>query len=169
MTASPRKKPKYMTNTSDADIPLRFMPEVICRSVDELIAMRVEVCEEEPTEFLQCFLQAEVAHLAEIIDFPLFTEQDEIRVYTEMRARAVAIEQTVYDLMYGKGNYQGIPQPEWRWIVYQPILLKVREISVIRSMFEENEDDEDDHDEACDEDQTVVTNQEPRGLHVEDV
>ena len=71
---------------------MHFLSHQICSSIDELAAMRFEVCEHEKTESLQCFLHKEINHLSEIIDIPMFCEADQIRVYSSLRARAVVVE-----------------------------------------------------------------------------
>ena len=81
----------------------------------------------------------------------MFGEEDEIRVYTSLRARAVAVEEEVYDFMYARDEcVDGMPMPDWRWITYHRILVKVRELSVLRAWCEPDEDqDQDEHgDEA---------------------
>ena len=119
---------------------------------------------------LRDFLRGEVNHLAEITDFPMFVDEDEIRVYTALRARAGVVEEHVYDLMHGRGAYKGIPMPAWRWDLYDPMIKLARTLSVVLASCERSEEDE--HLTAPSVDEPVGTvngNAEPLGVRMEDV
>ena len=46
--------------------------------------------------------------------------------------------------MNAKGSFSHEhPMPEWRWMVYHPILTKVRDMSVLRADCESQDEDED--------------------------
>ena len=147
--------------------PMRFIPEEICGLIDELVEKRDEICDDDMCDFLRGFLTGEVNHLAEITDFPIFTDDDEIRVYTALRARAVVVEQHVFDLMYATGTYKGTPMPPWRWDLYDPMIKIARTLSVVRATCERSEEDEQ---SSVEEPVGFVNgNAEPLGMCVEDV
>ena len=155
-------------------IPMRFIPENRCSIIDELVEKRDEICDDDMCDSLKDFLRGEVNHLAEITDFPLFTDDDEVRVYTALRARAGVVEEHVYDLMSGRGAYKGTPMPAWRWDLYDPIIRLARTLSVVKATCESSDEDEEEatllNTSSVDEPVGIVTgNAEPLGMCVEDV
>ena len=139
----PRKRPSWMNPAYETDTTsIRFLPEYLGKAVDEMVSMVDELHDNERGWIQDHFLEEEVHHLGEVLGVYFFTEAQEISVYMDFRASAVQIEQTIFDLMKGEGKYEGDPMPEWRKHHYQDILDSSRELSVVLSAYEPDEDND---------------------------
>jgi hypothetical protein len=138
----PRKRPAWMTRLNDTALVMRVFPMHILEMVDDLLNLRQDLYGKERGGVLEDFLENDVAFLSEVLEIPFFTDEDEVGVYTQLRMRAVGVEQAIHDLMKGEGKYKGAAtMPKWRWLRYEAILDNVQSISVLRAAIELDEDE----------------------------
>ena len=124
-----RKRPCWMNPSTEA--APRFMPGTIVDMVQDEIELRESLTETELGWPDEDFLKQEVIDLEEISTKSFISEEDEIKEYMELRARAVVVEETIFDLMYGRRFYRAEPAiDDWKWDYYIEILQCVRTLSV---------------------------------------
>jgi hypothetical protein len=107
------------------------VPGNILDIVQDVMELRESLTETELGWKDEDFLRNEVTDLEDVSKKSFISEEEEITVYLELRACAVVVEETIYDLMYGRNLYSGGPtMEEWKWDFYREILQCVRELSV---------------------------------------
>ena len=125
-----RKRTCWM-NPSVGRAPVRFLPGHILDQVQDVIELRESLTEFELGWRDEDFLKKEVTDLEDISTQSFISKTEEITVYLELRACAVVVEETIYDLMYGRNLYCGEPaMDEWKWDYYREILQNLRSLSV---------------------------------------
>ena len=143
MSAMPRKNPSWMNPAYETDTTsIRFLPNYLTKAVDEMVSMVDELHDNDRGWLPEDFLEEEVFQLGESVGVGFCTEEQEISIYMDFRARAVDIEQTIFDLIKGEGKYPGDPMPQWRHLYYQDIVDGARELSVVLADCEEAEDND---------------------------
>jgi hypothetical protein len=125
-----RKRPCWM-NHSVGGPPVRFVPGNILDLVQDVMELRESLTETELGWKDEDFLKNEVTDMEDVSKKSFISEEEEITVYLELRACAVVVEETIFDLMYGRNLYSGGPtMEEWKWDYYIEILQCVRSLSV---------------------------------------
>ncbi|KAJ1468513.1 hypothetical protein T484DRAFT_1755079 [Baffinella frigidus] len=131
-SAKKRKLPSYMTQT---DVPaMRVVAADVLEMVYELYDMWMVLYDNEDCA-LRYFLKEEVALVVQATEIPFYTDDAEFSVYQKLRACAVEVERVIFVLMDGRDeNTMRGAMPLWD--VYEDIMDKVRELSVVQGTSE---------------------------------
>jgi hypothetical protein len=119
--------PYNETNT----LVMRYLPPYLTEAVSDMVELVDELHDDDRGWLQDNFLFEEVFKLQEVLGKPFFTDEQEIKIFMDFRARAVDIEQAIFDMMNGNGNYPGEAMQDWRKPFYKDLLNKSRELSVV--------------------------------------
>jgi hypothetical protein len=144
ISALTRKLPSWMTGTGViSGQKLYYMPNNILDCVKEVVVMREELTDAELGWPSIDFLKEEVENMDMFSMKPFESDEGEIEVYNKFRASAVAVEEEIYNLMYGTGKFHPGPRmEEFKWVFYQDILEHVRDLSRVLASCESDDEKE---------------------------
>jgi hypothetical protein len=135
-----RKLPSYMTQVNE--LHTRVMRDAVMEKVEELHWLQLALDENEQYSSFQDVLRMKMSHITSITNMPFYNDIGELGVYEALRAGAVDIERTVFDFMDGRdANTMRHSMPGWRWELYEDIVHKACELSVMRGHADEALDD----------------------------
>jgi hypothetical protein len=127
-----RKRPSWMNPYNETNtLVMRYLPPYLTEAVSDMVELVDELHDDDRGWLQDNFLFEEVFKLQEVLGKPFFTDEQEIKIFMDFRARAVDIEQAIFDMMNGNGNYPGEAMQDWRKPLYKDLLNKSRELSVV--------------------------------------
>jgi hypothetical protein len=109
----------------------RYLPDYLTEQVAAVFEILQEVHDTDRGWVPSEFGLEETSKMQDLVRMPFYTDEEELEMFKKFRAIAVDIEQAVFNLMTGEGNYPGAAMQDWRKYIYKDLLDKSRELSVV--------------------------------------